>query len=391
MIKQMVIDKADRVFHLPPTAEDYLPLRGRKRLLGREVLDLARFSWPIGPGPEGSAEDACAADEPESAALAEKLAEWYGLRFGVRINPAKEIFVAGGIRQILNLAALSFFNPGDMVLTPDPGWWQYRAAVALASADPVLYHLNERNGYRPAANRMAANVARLAKGIILNSPHNPTGAALSAENLGELLHIAGKENLMVILDQAFEGLTESGRPASFFALPGGRKVALELYSCAYNLGGSRTAPAFAVGQPAFIGGLRNMARTFGLRLTRGQVIAGAAGEATLRGRLEEVQRLVSQNREQVDGLCRRLGLTPSGERGGPYYWAKLPGRKLSRHFCRRLYLRCGILVLPGVAFGEGGEGYVRWSLTGPADTYRQAAEAAGRYFLTHREQGKRDG
>jgi aspartate/methionine/tyrosine aminotransferase len=86
-----------------------------------------------------------------------------------------------------------------------------------------------------------------------------------------------------------------------------------------------------------------------------------------------------------------LGLLPAGERGGPFYWAKLPGRKQSRHFCRRLYLRCGILALPGVAFGENGEGYIRLSLTGPEGVYRQAADAAGHFFLTPRNGGKRDG
>ena len=387
MIKQMVIEKADRFFHLPPTAEDYLPRRERKKLLGREVLDLARFTWPIRPESEPPTGDTDTADEREVAALAEKSASWYARRFGVKVRPEKDIFVAGSIRQILNLTALSFFNPGDMILTPDPGWWQYRAAIALASAEPMMYHLSERNGFGPAVNRIPVNAARLAKGILLSSPHNPTGAALSAENLGELLHVAGKENLMIVLDQAFESLTDNGRPASFFALPGGRKVALELYSCAYNQGGSATAPAFAVGQPAFIGGLRDMARTFGLRLTRRQVNEGMAAETTLRARQEEVRRLVMQNRELADGLCRRLGLTPSGERNGPYFWAKLPGRKLSRHFCRRLYLRCGILALPGISFGEGGEGYIRLSLTGPTDDYHSAAKAAARFFLTSRERG----
>lgn len=391
MMKQMVIEKADRVFHLPPTAEDYLPRRERKKLLGREVLDLARFSWPVKPEADSADDDHLPAGDQDIAALAEKTAEWYQMRFGVKINPEKEVFIGGGIRQTLNLIALSFFNPGDMVLTPDPGLWHYRAAAALASADAIMYHLNERNGYRPAVNQMAGNVARLAKGIIVNSPHNPTGAMLSPENLGELLHVAGKENLIVILDHAFESLVDGVRPASFLALPGGRKAALELYSCAYNLGCPHPSPAFAVGQPAFIRGLKNMAVTFGLSLTRRQVREGLTADTELRSHLEGVKSLLTHNREQVDGLCRKLGLIPSGERGGPYYWGKLPGRKQSRHFCRRLYIRCGIMALPGVAFGENGEGFVRLSLTGPQDDYRKAVDVAGRFFLTTREQGKHDG
>jgi LL-diaminopimelate aminotransferase len=390
-MKQMVIEKADRVFHLPPTAEDYLPRRERKKLLGREVLDLAHFIWPLKTETKTADDDHLYAADQDIAALAEKTATWYERRFGVRIKPEKEIFIGGGIRQILNLAALSFFNPGDMVLTPDPGWWHYRAAAALASADAIMYHLSERNGYRPAVNQMAGNVARLAKGIVINSPHNPTGTVLSPENLGELLHVAVKENLMVVLDHAFENLIDGGQPASFIALPGGRRAALELYSFAYNLGCPHPSSAFAVGQPAYIGALKNMAATFGLCPTRRQVREGMVADPQLRSRLEGIKSLLTQNREQVDSLCRKLGLVASGERGGPYYWAKLPGRKQSRHFCRRLYIRCGIMALPGVAFGENGEGYVRMSLTGPPDVYRKAVEVVGRYFLTPREQGKHDG
>ncbi|MDD4051349.1 MAG: aminotransferase class I/II-fold pyridoxal phosphate-dependent enzyme [candidate division Zixibacteria bacterium] len=387
----MVIEQADRVFHLPPTAEDYLPRRDRTKLLGREVLDLARFSWPEGTVTKTNGDDHQFATDDDLAALAEKTAAWYQRRFGAGINPKKEIFIGGGIRQILNLVALSFFNPGEMVLTPDPGYWHYRAAVSLASADPIMYHLGERNGYRPVVNRIEGNVARLAKGMIINSPHNPTGAMLSLENLSELLHVAGKENLIVILDHAFETLIDGYQPASFFALPGGRKVALELYSYAYNMGCPYPALGFAVGQRAFIGGLRDMAGTFGFRLTRRQVRDAMAGDADLRSHLDEIKSGWTHNREQVDGLCRTLGLVPSGERGGPYYWAKLPGRKQSHQFCRRLYVRCGIMALPGVAFGENGEGFVRLSLTGPEDMYHKATEAAGRFFLTAHDQGKHDG
>ena len=134
-----------------------------------------------------------------------------------------------------------------------------------------------------------------------------------------------------------------------------------------------------------------MAKTLGLRLTRRQVREGLSAEKNWRARVDAMRQSLAQNREQVDGLCRRLRLVSSGERGGPYYWAKLPGRKLSRHFCRRLYLRCGVLALPGIAFGEGGEGYVRLSLTGAPDIYRKAAEAAPRFFLNPREQGAQDG
>ncbi|MCP4568680.1 MAG: aminotransferase class I/II-fold pyridoxal phosphate-dependent enzyme [FCB group bacterium] len=391
MIKKLMLEKADRLFHLPPVLDDFLPRKSRKKLLGQEIIDLARFNWP-GPKVEKAISNGdCLATDEETAALMEKTAAWYRARYGIKVLPAKEIFIGGNIRQILGLLALAFFDPSDIILIPDPGIWHYRAAAVLASAETVPYHVSEKNGFKPVISSISNNLARMAKAMILNRPHNPSGALIGKEDLHEILHLAGRDNLMLILDQAFDGFAEDQHPTSLFALPGGRKVALELYSFAYNFGRPLPSIGFAVGQPALISGLRGVAKIMGHSLTQHQVQLGLAACENPNDGLDEMRIQFARNRDVLDQLCQKIRLFPAEHRSGPYYWAKLPGRKQSRRFCRNLYLQCGVLAVPGVAFGENGEGYIRFSLTAPYESCQRALEASNRMFQPLRERKAADG
>ncbi len=392
MVKKLVLEKADRLYHLPPVLDDFLPRRkGSKKMLGREILDLARFGWPSIPDGEVSEEIIRKATEAEIGELCEKTAAWYRNRYGGKINPAKEIFIGGSIRQILNLLSMAYFNPGEMILTPDPGVWHYRAAAVLASAETIPYHLSERNNFKPALSAISSSVARTARGMILNTPHNPSGAVLNKDDLEEILHVAGRENTLLILDQAFDAFIDGDHPASLFALPGGRKTSIELYSYAYNFGRPQPACAFAVAQPAIIIALKRLSRIFGYDLGGYQVkTAGEACEGS-RSEIEKLKSKYAQNRMLVDQLCAKLRLVPTENRVGPFYWAKLPGRKQSRRFCRLMYLKGGILAVPGLAFGENGEGYIRFSLTGKPEVYKQAIEETRKLFQPPTSRKRSDG
>jgi aspartate/methionine/tyrosine aminotransferase len=392
MIKKLVLEKADRLYHLPPFLDDFLPRkRERRKMLRQDVLDLARFKWPALTADDKIQDSVRSANDNEISDLAEKTAAWYQNRYGRKINPAKEIFIGGSIRQILNLLSLAYFNSGDMVLIPDPGVWHYRAAAVLASAETIPYHLNERNNFKPALSAISNSIARTAKGMILNSPHNPSGAILNKEDLEEILHLAGRENLLLILDQAFDGLHEGDNPASLFALPGGRKTAVELYSYAYNFGLPQPACAFAVAQPTIIVALRRLAIIFGCSSGQYQIQTAARACENPGTELDKIKAHYAQNRKLIEQLCNKLRLIPTRYRVGPFYWAKLPGRKQSRRFCRLLYLKAGILAVPGLAFGENGEGYIRFSLTGKQEIYRKAIEATGKLFQSTKARKSSDG
>ncbi len=392
MVKRLVLEKADRLYHLPPSIDDFLPRkRENRKMLGRDILDLARFGWPSESDVDVPGEGCHAATDAEIASLTEKTAAWYSRRYDGKINPAKEIFIGGSIRQILNLLSLAFFNPSDMILIPDPGVWHYRAAAVLSSAETIPYHLSERNNFKPALSAISNNVARSARGMILNSPHNPTGSALKKEDLSEILHLARRENLLLILDQAFDGFIEGDNQASLFGLPGGRKTAIELYSYAYNFGRSQPLYAFAVAQPAIIVALRRLAGIFGDGLDSYHIAAANEACSDSRSGMDKLKNKYAQNRKLIDQLCAKLRLLPTERRIGPFYWAKLPGRKQSRGYCRQLYLKAGILAVPGLAFGENGEGYIRFSLTAEPEVYQKAIDTTRRLFQTAKSRKASDG
>jgi len=379
MVKRLMIEKADRLYHLPPTLEEFLPRWDRQgRLLKREVIDLARLNWPTEDNPSDQTGDL---QDPEKMleTLREKIAEWYQKRFSTRIKSDKEIFIGSRLREILNLTALAFFNPGDILLIPDPGIWHYRTAAVLASAETVRYNLTERHGFQPLPETISENLSRLARGIFINNPHNPTGATVDSDSLGVLLKLAGRENLLIILDQAFDGLTGENEPASLFSLPGGRKVALELYSLAYNCAAPGPALGFAIGQTSLIRGLNRVASLFGMHPTALDMAYALQALANADENRKTLRRKIIANRALMDRLCSRVRLLPASQTAGPFYWAKLPGRLQSRRYCRQLYMRCGILSVPGTAFGENGEGFVRFSLLQSEDKYLRALEAANRF------------
>jgi len=377
VVKRLVLEKADRLYHTPLTLDEFLPGSGRHKMVRRDIIDLARLHWPQLPdntAPE--CQPHRAAEEGDLKTLADVTAEWYRARYGITLNPKKEIFISRSIRQILSLFTLAFLNPGDMLLIPDPGIWHYRAAAALASAETVPYHLTERNNYRPAVGSLSTSLTRLSKAMIINSPHNPSGQILTREGLSELLHLAGRENLILVLDQAFNEYIDSDQPASLYGLPGGRKVALELYSYAYNFGLGGLSLSLAIGQPALIAGLRQAARSFGLTVALSEARLVLAALDRYRANTGALNSHFAENRKHADQLCQALRLYPAQYRNGPFYWAKLPGRKQSRRFARQLFLRSGLISAPGIAFGENGEGYLRFSLTPMAGQYQKAVAAA---------------
>lgn len=385
-----MFEKADRLYHLPQTINDFLPRKERRKLLGNEILDLARLNWS-GTQSERLTTNDHPASSDEQNELLEKTAEWYLNQYGTKIKPSREIFIGQSIRWILNIISLAFFNPGDVILIPNPGIWHYRAAAVIANAETVPYHLSERGQFKPAISSISTSLARLAKAMIINSPHNPTGAPLSRNNLDEILRLSSRENILLILDQAFSGINSTTPLTSFYSIPGGRKTAMEIYSYAYTFGRPLPSIGFAVGQPALIDGLNRVAAIFGQTITQGQVKIGLEACNSFAASTERKNGQLAENQKLVEQLCQKLRLTPAANQAGPFFWAKLPGRRMSQRFTRSLYIKCGILAVPGIAFGEDGEGYLRFSLTADKDSYLKALDASEKLFQHIRERKRSDG
>jgi len=380
MIKKVVLDKADRVYHFPFDLEEFFPRRafesGEKRL---PTIDLGRFNWPIRDFPEESAGGGFSlAAEARVAELAVELAAWLDREHGVVVDPEKEMYIGHGIFRILFDLCLAFVEYGDIVLCPEPGVPAYRRYVIAAGGVPVSYSISERTGGKPSLSRLPANLGKAAKIMVLNNPHNPFGTMMDETELTELVRMASRQNIFIVNDAAYNSLAEE-KFRLLRSVPGGRKVSLEIFSVPYTFGLPYIPLGFAVGPPELISGLKMMGRTVGMSVPEGWLDpVMAAIEAYPGAALQETAKFLARSRLAAEQMAEGNSWVRVGGKSSPFIWVRIPERRHSATYATTLLRRKRLLVLPGIAFGETGEGYLRLSLTASAEDYAEAAERLAR-------------
>ncbi|MBE0466793.1 MAG: LL-diaminopimelate aminotransferase [Candidatus Desulforudis sp.] len=350
---------------------------------GVDIINLSVGSPDLPPAPHIRQALVKALDEPGiyRYALTEGLpefkravADWYGRRFGVDLDPKSEILSLIGSQDGLAHLYLALVNPGDPVLVPDPGYPIYSAGALLAEGEIHWLPLLAENGFLPELRAVPADVARRAKVMLLNYPNNPVAAVAGLDFFQAVVEFAREYRVVVVHDIAYSELAYDGyRPPSFLQAPGAREVGVELHSVSksYNLAGCRLG--FMVGNAAVLDALRVVKSNidFGVFLA-----VQKAGIAALTGPQDTVREAAAVYQRRRDILVRGLGEAgwevPS-PKASMFIWAPLPrGHRSSREFVRELALRTGVVLVPGVAFGARGEGYVRIALVGADERLEEA-------------------
>jgi alanine-synthesizing transaminase len=317
--------------------------------------------------------------EPRQAICA-----WYQRRHGVSFDPDREAVVTIGSKEGIGHLLLALVGPGDCVLSPDPGYPIHRYGVVIAGGEPVSVPVGPgRDPFRDIEEAMARS-PRPPKGLIVNFPHNPTTAVADEGFYRKVVDLALREKLWVISDLAYADLVFDGKPApSIFQVPRAREVAVEFFtvSKSYSMPGWRVG--FCVGNPDLVGGLATI---------KGYMDYGsfaptqlAAATALTSCDLDVVENRVRyQHRAEV--LARGLieaGWPVEPPRATMFLWASISAPHAaagSVAFASDLLERAEVAVAPGLGFGPGGEGYVRFSLIEPDDRVRQACERIGRFL-----------
>jgi LL-diaminopimelate aminotransferase len=292
------------------------------------------------------------------------ISEWYGKRFGVNPDPDHEVLVLMGSQDGLGHLPLAYINPGDIALVPDPGYPIYHAAISLADGQPYYMPLRAENGFLPDLDTIPAETAYKAKIMILNYPNNPVAAVAHRDFYEKVVAFANHYRILVIHDVAYSELAFDGfRPMSFLEIPGAKEVGVEFHSVSktYNMAGCRLG--FMVGNRGAVEALSRIKSNidYGVFLP-----VQEAGIAALTGPQDIIRQNVEtyQRRRDmlVDGLAK-IGWPVDKPRATMFLWARLPkGYNSSVTFARELLENTGIVVVPGVAFGKMGEGYVRIAL-----------------------------
>ena len=294
----------------------------------------------------------------------EAIAGWYQRRFGVRLDPGKEVLGLIGSKEGIGHLPLAFVDPGDVVLVPEPGYPVYHAGTLFAGGTTHYMPILESNGYLPDLEAIPESVYRKTKIMFLNYPNNPTGASAPDDFFPRAIEKATRFGFILAHDAAYSEIYYDNRPPkSFLSYPGAKEVGIEFHSLSktYNMTGWRVG--FAVGNPSVLAGLgmikSNMDSGIFQALQEASITALSLPDAAL----SELRGLYQKRRDSfVPGLVRAgLRVTPPG--ASFYIWAGLPKGMSSEEATLRLLDKAGIVSTPGTGFGKSGEGYVRFALT----------------------------
>jgi len=306
-------------------------------------------------------------------ALRRAIARWYEARFGVSLDPDREVLPLIGSKEGIGHAAFCFIDPGDLALVPDPGYPVYARGTFLAGGDCYFLPLTEENDFLPDLDAIPDDVARRAKVLWLNYPNNPTGAVADLEFFERAVAFARKHDVPVLHDGPYSEVAFDGyRPLSFLQAHGAREVGIEFHSFSktYNMTGWRIG--MAVGNAAMIDALMRVKSNLDSGIPQAiQRMAIAALEGP-QDCIAEHNAVYQRRRDRLAVALTKMGLRVRPPRASLYLWARLPEGQTSAEFATRLLDGTGVVVTPGVGYGPSGEGYVRLSLTLPDERLEEA-------------------
>lgn len=298
----------------------------------------------------------------------EAAAAWFHGRFGVELDPDREVLTLIGSKEGIAHLPLACLDPGDVALVPDPGYPVYRTAVILCGGLPVELPLREERGFLPDLEAVERATWDRAQVMFLNYPHNPTAATADLSFLEKAVFYARRHGVLLAHDNAYSEITYDGyRAPSLLEVQGSREVGVEFHSLSktYNMTGWRLG--FAVGGEEVIAALGKVKTNIDSGVFNAIQLAGVAALEGPQECVEDNRRTYSRRRNILVGALRSLGWRVEPPRATLYVWMRVPEGYTSESFTRELLDRAGVVVVPGAAYGSCGEGYVRFSLTLPDD------------------------
>ncbi|MCR4398644.1 MAG: LL-diaminopimelate aminotransferase [Firmicutes bacterium] len=377
--------RADRIKAIPPYVFAELNKKVRaKREAGADVIDLG-IGDPDSPTPDWVVERlAEAARDPSThhyppyegdREFNAEFAAYYRRRFGVTLDPTREVYMVSGSKEGIAHLIWAFVDPGDFALIPDPAYPVYRTQTLLAGGIPFQMPLTRENGFVPDLARIPEDVARRATIMFLNFPGNPTASHVEKEFFKEAVAFAKKYDIALVHDAAYVEMTFDGYVApSVLEVDGAKEIACEFYSMSkpFNMTGWRMG--------ACVGNEEIVYKALGIIKTNTDsghfVAAQKAGIEALRREpfafFKKMNELYARRRDAlVDGL-RAAGWDVARPKGTFYVWLPVPPGYTSADFAMLVLEKANVVVVPGTAYGQFGEGYVRIALTVSEERLREA-------------------
>lgn len=294
-------------------------------------------------------------------------------RFGVSYDETKECIVTVGASEAIDMALRTLLEPGDEVLIPEPCYVSYQACTLMSHGVPVSIPLKPENDFRLTPEDIKAHISPKSKVLILSFPNNPTGVCLNRDELLAIAKVVEENDLIVISDEIYAELSYEDEPVSFASLPGmkDRTILVSGFSKAFAMTGWRVG--YLCGHKDFIAQMLKIHQyTILCAPMMGQK---AAVEALVNGRKEIVRMRDEYNhrRRYILDRMKEMGMKTPVPKGAFYIFPDVtPYGMDSDTFAVKLLEQKKVALVPGTAFGECGEGFVRCSY---ATSMKQIIEA----------------
>jgi LL-diaminopimelate aminotransferase len=360
---------------------DLAARRRRKEAEGTDVIDLSIGDPDLG-APEVALEALAeyAADRrlhrypPHWAveAFNVAVAEWMMKRFSVELDPETEILPLLGTKEGIAHLPLALLDPGDRAMVPDPGYPVYARGVWFAGGEVDWMPLREAGDFLPDTAGLEASNARIA---YLNYPNNPTSAVADLAFYERVIEIAAAKGILIANDAAYSEVTFDGyRSPSLLEIPGAKDVSVEFHSFSKTFAMAGWRVGFVAGSAGIVGALKALKSNMDSDVFGAILLAAARCLRDGWDAYEQAMGEYATRRAVVTDGLKASGIAYHSSPATLYVWARVPGGGSSTDFATALLEDAGILIAPGVGFGEHGEGYFRISITCPTDSVRMAAK-----------------
>ncbi len=312
------------------------------------------------------------------------IATYLEQRYGIEYDPNSELVISVGVSEALYLALTALLDPGEEVIVSTPCFVAYQAEVILAGGIPVEVPTLEDDDFQIRPETIEAAITPRTKAILIGFPNNPTGVVASKKCLLELQDIANRYDLAVISDELYDQLVYGVPHVCFAALPGARQRTLLLGGFSKNYAMTGWRIGFAAGPSEMIQGLL---RIHQYTIMCAPTMAQAAALEALTSGQEYVDQMVDEynrRRELIVGGLNQLGLTTIEPHGAFYAFPKITIAGMDDEiFAQMLLEEERVAVVPGSAFGLGGEGFVRCSYATAYERIEEALHRIERFMRRH--------
>jgi len=297
----------------------------------------------------------------------------------------EEVVITPGAKPVMFFSMLALVSPGDEVMYPNPGFPAYEALIKFVDAKPVPIPLKEENGFSFDTEYVKMKITKKTKMIILNSPENPTGGIIPTEDLQVIADcLEDRDDVFVLSDEIYSKIVYEGKPESISQSPGMKEktIILDGFSKTYAMTGWRLG--YGVMRKDLAG---KMAQLMTNSNSCTNAFVQLSGVEALKGPQTELEKMVAEFRKRreviIDGLNKIKGLKCTKPHGAFYAFPNITGTGMnSRKLGDELLQKAGVAVLPGISFGQYGEGFLRLSFANSIENIKKALDRIEKYLVS---------